>query len=567
VTNLSELRKKSELVDKAYNFSKEAHGNQKRLSGEPYFNHAIKTAEYLTEWGIDETTIAAGLLHDVVEDTDVTSEEIGKEFGEEIRFLVDGVSKLGQVKYRGDEKQIENLRKLIISMAEDVRVIIIKLADRLHNMRTLDVLNAQKRRRIAMETMEVYAPLAYQLGMQKLSGELQDIAFPYVYPEEHRWLIRNIKERYREREHYLKKLKPVVEKAIEENGIKIIDMDFRAKRYNSLYKKLLRYEMDIDKVYDLVAFRIIVKSIEDCYATLGIVHNLWPPLPGRIKDYIAAPKPNGYRSLHTSIFGPEQKIVEFQIRTELMHHEAENGIAAHWIYKDAKTGGRRKSPEATKQEVAIIEQLRAWKNINEFANPKEFIDAFKIDFLKDRIFTITPKGEVIDLPYGATPVDFAYQIHSEIGNQCVAAKANGKIVPLDYKLQSRDVVEIITQKGKKPSSSWLNFVITTNAKNHIRNALRDKIGGTILETPKQHVELKIVAEQKIGLIKDISTIISRSHIGIVSIQSPPPPTGRFRKNFRTIKVVCDTNNKDKIMKIILKLKSLKSVKEIDYRFV
>ena len=564
MASVAELQKTSTLIGRAYEFAKHAHEGQKRVTGEPYFSHALATANQLAEWGLDETTIAAGILHDVVEDTNVTIEDITREFGKEIGFLVDGITKLGQVKYRGDKNQVENLRKFILAMAQDIRVLLIKLADRKHNMMTLKPLPPDKRKRIALETMEIYAPLAYRLGMQGLSGELQDLAFPYVYPEEYLWIIDNIKERYEEREAYLKKLKPTVEKALAENNIRLIEINFRAKRYASLYRKLLKNEMDIDAIHDLVAFRIIVSDIEDCYGTLGVIHNLWSPMPGKIKDYIATPKPNGYRSLHTSIIGPKQRIVEFQIRTEEMHREAENGIAASWAYEEAKGTKKylkRRSVKANTKEIAWIDQLRSWQK--DFSDPEEFINSFKIDFLHDRIFTITPKGAVVDLPMGATPVDFAYHIHTEVGNRCVGAKVNGKIVTLDHKLKSNDVVEIITQKNKKPSESWLDFVVTSGAKSHIRNELHKGGKNNLLRRKKQSIELKIIAMDRVGLLSDVTNIISRSHINILTVNSAPKERGTYQK----IKILCDTDNKGKILKIILKLKALKEVKEIDYRFV
>ena len=552
------------MVDHAYKFAEAAHKGQRRRTGEPYFNHSIATAERLAAWGLDETTIAAGLLHDVVEDTKATPAEIQKEFGDDIAHLVDGITKLGTVKYRGDKTQADNLRKLILAMAEDLRVILIKLADRLHNMQTLAPLPQEKRERVALETMEIYAPLAYRLGMQGLAGELQDLAFPYAYPDEYKWIIDNVKERYEARVEYLRMLKPVVEQALRDNGVEFLAIDFRAKRYASLYKKLLRNDMDLEKIHDLVAFRIIVKDIESCYGTLGVIHNLWPPLPGKIKDYIATPKPNGYRSLHTTVFGPANKIVEFQIRTEEMHREAETGIAASWAYEDSKVTKayrRRRAPKANPKEAAWVEQLRSWQR--GFADPEEFIDAFKIDFLRDSIFALTPKGEVVDLPIGATPVDFAYHIHSDIGNQCVGAKVNGKIVPLDHKLESSDVVEIITQKSKRPSGSWLDFVVTSNAKAHIRNALKKGGKSRFFNRPEQKIEIKLTVENRPDILSGVSNIISRSHVNIVSLSSAP----RERDSYHTIKALCGTDDKDKILKIILKLKTLKGVKEIDYRFV
>ena len=558
---VASVTKVSPLVQKAYTFAKDAHKGQKRKSGEPYINHSLATAQTLKDWGLDESTIASGLLHDVVEDTPVTEDQLKEAFGEEIAFLVDGVTKLSNVKYRGHERQVENLRKMILAMAEDLRVVLIKLADRRHNMQTLDALPANKRRRIALETMDVYAPLAYRLGMQKLSGELEDLAFPYVNPSEYKWLIKNLHYRYEEKEAYLKRIQPAVQKALKEADINVVSMNFRAKRYSSLYRKLLRYEMDIDRVYDLVAFRIVVKTVEDCYSALGAIHNLWPPMPGRIKDYIAMPKPNGYRSLHTTVISLENKLVEFQIRTEQMHKEAENGIAAHWAYeqvKGTKKYKKRKAVKADKKEIRWIEQLRSWQN--EFASSQEFIDSLKIDFLKDRIFAITPRGDVIDLPQGATPVDFAYHVHTEIGNQCVGAKVNGVMVPLDHQLKSSDVVEIITQKGKKPSPNWANFAVTSTAKGHIRDALKGTKHSLSIE-PDRKTELKIKTNDRIGLLNQITGIISRSHINIISVISEP------RKGYHLIKIVCATDKKDKVAKVILKIKSLKEVKEIDYRFV
>ncbi len=567
MATLNEIVHSSDLVRRAYDFARKAHSGQRRKNDEPYFNHCLAAAEAVAEWGLDEATIAAALLHDTVEDTGRTIEDLKKEFSEEVAFLVDGVTKIGKVRYRGVEAKVENLRKFILYLSQDIRVILVKLADRLNNMKTLYALHPQKQKRIALETMEIYAPLAYRLGMQRLSGELEDLSFPYVHPTEYRWLIEHIKEKYEEREVYLDKIKPIVEGALKESGIEVATMDFRAKRYSSLYKKLLRYEMDLDKIHDLVAFRIIVKTIEDCYAALGIIHSLWPPLPGRIKDYIAMPKPNGYRSLHTTVFCEDRQPVEFQIRTEEMHQEVENGIAAHWAYvekKGTKNYAKRLASEATKKEIAWVEQLRAWQK--QFIDPKDFIDSLKIDFLKDRIFAITPKGEVVDLPQGATPVDFAYHIHTDVGNQCIGAKVNGKIVPLNYELHSSDIVEIITQKNKKPSPSWMEFVKTATARGHIREVLRKSgLQSRVLSQRKRRqVEFKITAAHQFGLMKKISSILSRAHVNVLSIDST---ASRQRGHFYLIRIKCDTDDKEKVLKVILKLKSLKEIKEIDYRFV
>ena len=560
-SKIIELIKTNDLVWRAYELSKKQHEGQKRNTGEPYFNHVLATAEFIAEWGLDQTSIAAALLHDVVEDTGYPLAKIKEEFGEEISFIVDGVTKLGKIKYRGVERQVENLRKMILALSQDIRVIIVKLADRLHNMRTLSAVPPQKQKRIALETMEIYAPLAYRLGMQRVSGELEDLAFPYIYPKEYKWLLDNVRGKYEERERYVQKVKPIVAEALEKAGINLIKIDLRAKRYSSLYKKMLRYDMDIDKIYDLVAIRIIVKTVEDCYAALGVIHNLWPPLPNRIKDYIALPKPNGYRSLHTTVFCVDNRITEIQIRTEEMHDEAETGIAAHWVYeqiKGSKAYREKRAVSGEKKELYWVEQLREWQK--EFSNPEEFMESLKIDFFKDRIFAITPKGEVIDLPAGATPVDFAYHVHTEVGDSCVGARANGKIVPLDSELRSGDIVEILIQKGKKPSESWLTFVKTSGARNHIRAALKSKDTRLAKREPKE-AELKIVVEDRQGLLKNITDIISRSHINMTAVNTVT------NAKFPILKIRCDITNKEKIEKLLLKLKNLKEIKEISYQLI
>jgi len=553
----------NDFIRRAYYLSQKAHDNQKRKSGEPYFNHPKAAAEYIAEWGLDETAIAAALLHDVVEDTGYPIEKIKEEFGEQVAFLVDGVTKLGHIKYRGVERKVENLRKMILALSEDIRVVLVKLADRLHNMETLGALPPQKQKRIALETLEIYAPIAYRLGMQRISGELEDLAFPYIYPREHRWLISNVKEKYEERERYIKSIQPIVSEALKNSGIDVIAVDSRAKRYSSLYKKLLRYDMDIEKIHDLVALRIIVKNLEDCYATLGIVHNLWPPLPNRIKDYIALPKPNNYRSLHTTVFCVDNRITEIQIRTEEMHQEAETGIAAHWAYqqiKQTKNYLERKSVAADFASVELewVSQLRNWQK--NFENSDDFYDSLRIDFFKDRIFSITPRGEVIDLPLGATPIDFAYQVHTEIGNACAGAKVNGKIVPLNHQLRSGDIVEILTQKNKKPSESWLSWVKTSMAKNNIRTAIKSK--STCLDRKEpEAAELRIAIEDRQGLLKEIADIISRSHVNIKSINTIT------NAKFPILKISCDITAREKIEKLMVKLKKLKEIREISYQLV
>lgn len=552
-------------VARAFRFAEQAHRGQKRKSGEPYFNHVLATAQTLYEWKLDETSLAAGLLHDVVEDTSVTLKDIEREFGQEVAFLVDGVTKLGRIKYRGTAARVENLRKMFLALSEDLRVVFIKLADRLHNLKTLGALPPQKQKRIAMETDEIYAPIAYRLGMQNLSGELHDLAFPYLYPREDRWLKETVKEQYAARHRYLEKLKPALEEQLHGRGLMPLSIDFRAKRMASLYQKLLRHSMDIEKIYDLVAMRLIVDNVGECYNILGVIHELWPPLPGRIKDYIALPKPNGYRSLHTTVIGPDQKLVEIQIRTREMHEENENGIAAHWLYeqdrKDPKSSGI--SSRKLAAELEWVQQLRRWQEKYDNANSDEFLRSMKVDFFKDRIFTITPNGDVIDLPAGATPVDFAYSIHSEIGNTCVGAKVNNSIVPLSQELHSGDLVLIITQKGKKPSEDWLDFVKTGAAKEHIRSALRK--GNTLLKSAQKptRTELRIVVEDRVGLLKDITATIARSHVNILAFSAIHQKGGKFPID----KVEIATTDKEKVEKLILKLKSVKGVREVSYALV
>lgn len=563
--SVKELIKKEKdgLIARAYRFAEKAHSDQKRKNGEPYFNHSLEAAELTAEWGLDETTVAAALLHDVAEDTKHTVEDIKKEFSEEIAFLVDGVTKLGTIKYRGVEAQTENIRKMILALSQDIRVIIIKLADRLHNMRTLGALPPQKQKRIALETMEIYAPLAYRLGMQKISGELEDLAFPVIYPQEYQWLIKNVKDRYEERENYLKEVNRLAEKTLKENGVDVVFIDSRAKRYASLYKKLLRYDMDIEKIYDLVALRIIVKTVADCYAALGVIHKLWPPLPGRIKDYISLPKPNGYRSLHTTVFCLNNKITEIQIRTQEMHDEAEHGIAAHWFYeqvKGTKNYLERETVMAKTQELKWVQQLRQWQK--KFSENEGFLGSLKIDFFKDRIFVITPKGEVLDLPFGATPIDFAYQIHSDIGDQAGGAKVNGRIVPLDHELRSGDVVEILVQKGKKPSESWLEFVKTAVAHHHIKDSLKRRGRANLIPKaakPKE-TEFRLAVEDRIGLLKDVSAAISQSKVNIISI-STKQTGGRFQ----TLKFTCDLKGAVKPETLLVKIKKIPGVREASYK--
>lgn len=474
---LSELKKNKniketdfDLIKKAYGFAESAHSGQKRLSGEPYFIHCFETALILNNLKLDAQTIAAGLLHDVIDDCEILPVKIEKEFGKEIRFFVESVSKLGNIKYRGLDGKVENLRRMLLATAKDIRVIIIKLADRLHNMRTLKYLPEVKQKRIAKETLEIYAPIASRLGMGQIKGELEDLVFPYLYPKEYKWLIGMVPLRYEERHNYLNKVKIIVENEIKKEKINDFEINFRVKHYYSLYKKLEKFNMNFDEIYDLTALRIIVSDVSDCYRVLGILHKFWKPLPGKIKDFIALPKPNGYQSIHTTVVCLDGQIVEFQIRTKKMHEEAEWGITAHWAYSEFD------KPEAgvklDKGKFSWVKQLSQWQV--GISQSKEFLESLKIDFFKNQIFVFTPKGEVIDLPEGSTPVDFAYKIHSDIGDKCVAVKINNKMAKLNSKLKHGDRVEIMTQKNKKPSSSWLEFVKTSQARSRIKHALEIK---------------------------------------------------------------------------------------------
>ncbi|MFH1575537.1 MAG: RelA/SpoT family protein [Candidatus Nealsonbacteria bacterium] len=469
----------SDLIKKAFQFAENAHQGQKRASGEDYIFHPLRVGKILSEMRLDQETVAAGFLHDVPDDTSKTLEDIEKEFGKEIAFLVSGVSKLGKLRYPKEgltvepiemraknpiDLRAENLRKMFFAMAEDLRVVLIKLADRLDNMETLGSIPPQKQKRIALETLEIFAPLANRLGIGDITSSLQDLAFIYLYPKEYEWLIKNVQERYEVRKKYLKTVKRILAKIFRKEGIKIIDIHYRPKPYWSLYQKLLRYEKNFDRIYDLVALRVIVGDVKTCYEILGIIHKFWKPLPGRIKDYIAFPKPNGYQALHTTCFCLNGKITEVQIKTKEMHEEAEHGITAHWAMKE---GINLKNQD---KNFSWVQQLKDWQG--KILKPKDFLKGLKIDFFKDRIFVFTPKGDVIDLPEGACPIDFAYAVHSDIGDHCKAAKVNGKIIQISRPLKNGDVVEILVNKNQKPSRDWLKFVKTSMASSRIKNFLK-----------------------------------------------------------------------------------------------
>jgi GTP pyrophosphokinase len=548
--------KERTLIREAFGLAEKAHGSQRRESGGLYIQHPLNVALTLTKMNLDTETIAAALLHDVAEDTSCTIGDIEKQFGKTIASLVNGVTKLDKIKYSGIEGKAENLRKMFLAMAQDIRVVLIKLADRYHNMQTLETLHKEDQKRIALETLEIYAPIAHRLGMGELKGQLEDLAFKYLYPEEYERLENEMSERYEMQRAYIRELEPVLYEILKKENVVPLEIHARAKHFYSLYKKLIRYQMNFDKIHDLVAARIIVKTIEDCYLTLGVIHQMWKPVPGLIKDYIAMPKPNGYQSLHTSVFGPEGKITEIQIRTPEMHEKAENGIAAHWAYKEREYWS--KQPPVAPKELFWIEQLRKWQRA--VRGSDEFFESLRIDFFKDRIFVLTPLGDVIDLPEGATPVDFAYHIHTTIGNECTGARINGRIAPLDTKLESGDLVEIITQKGKKPSADWLNFAKTNLAKDKIRSTVKVKTSRLISQVKKpKRAELKITARDRIGLIKDITNIISSKKINIVSFN-----TDDRNKNFPVLNIILNLKEKNKLQNLVLELKKTKGVEEVSY---
>ncbi|MCI6193259.1 MAG: bifunctional (p)ppGpp synthetase/guanosine-3',5'-bis(diphosphate) 3'-pyrophosphohydrolase [Megasphaera elsdenii] len=454
---------KCDDVTKAYQLAEEAHKDQRRVSGEPYILHPLAVAQILADMKIDTTTITASLLHDVVEDTSYTLDDLKKMFGKEVAFLVDGVTKLSRLNYRTKEdQQLNSMRKMFLAMAKDVRVVVIKLADRLHNMRTLRYMRSDKQKRIAQETLEIFAPLAHRLGIFNIKWELEDLSFRYLEPDKYYDLVDQMKQKRHVREEIVNEAIDVLKKALDEAHIHC-EINGRPKHFYSIYKKMKKDNRDLSQVYDLFAIRVIVDDVKDCYGVLGIVHSLWKPLPYRFKDYIAMPKPNNYQSLHTTVIGTRGQPVEIQIRTWEMHRIAEYGVAAHWRYKE---GNQTANKDAFDEKMGWLRNLLEWQDTS---NPKEFVNALKLDAFSDEVFVFSPRGDVIDLPQGAIPIDFAYRIHTDVGHRCVGAKINGKIVPLDYKLKNGDIVEIITSKVGKPSLDWLNIVGSSESRSKIRS--------------------------------------------------------------------------------------------------
>src|SRR2546425_8253661 len=483
----------SDLLRRAYLFSAREHKGQKCASGESYLVHPLEVANILADMRLDEVSVATGLLHDVVEDTLVELDTIREYFGEEITHLVDGLTKIAQISnVTREEQQAENVRKMLLAMVDDVRVVLVKLADRLHNMRTLEFLSSEKRRRIAQETMDIYAPIAHRLGMGKLRGELEDLAFRNLHPEDYREITAQLEKRRAANEAFLNDVTATIEQKMREADVPFVRIEGRVKRLYSIWKKLHAQSIDVDQVYDLVAARVITPNeIRHCYAALGVIHNVWKPVPGRFKDWIATPRDNLYQSLHTSVIGANGQSFEVQIRTEDMHRIAEEGVAAHWKYKEDKRGSHDDD-----NTLQALRSLIEW--MQEVKDSREFIDALKLDLYPKDVYAFTPMGKVIQLPRGATTVDFAYMIHSEVGNTCTGARVNGRMVPLRTMIQNGDVVEIVRSSNGHPSRDWLNFVVTSRARNRVRHWVADQqrtesieIGRKLLEKEAGRFQLSI----------------------------------------------------------------------------
>lgn len=458
----------AELIGKAYDKGRKLHEGQLRKSGEPYFIHPINVAIILAQLGMDDATLIGGLLHDVVEDTEYTREELVEDFGEEIALLVDGVTKLGSIKFESKEEvQAENFRKMFLAMSKDIRVLIIKLADRLHNMRTIEYMRPEKIEEKCNETLEIYAPLASRLGISTVKFELEDIALKYLHPEEFRDLEEKVNQKMTQREETIKAVIDEIRESLDDMGLKY-EIYGRAKHYYSIYKKMKFQKKQLDEIFDLIAVRVIVNTVKECYAVLGIVHTMWKPIPGRFKDYIAMPKPNMYQSLHTTVISDNGDPFEIQIRTHEMHQIAEYGIAAHWKYKEGDTSGKTSADDI---KLAWLRQSLEWQQ--DLNDPKDFLETMKMDLFATQVFVFTPKGDVIELPAGSTPLDFAFKIHSAIGCKCVGAKVNGKMVTIDHTLQNGDIVEIVTSANSSgPSVDWLKIAKSSNARNKIRSWLK-----------------------------------------------------------------------------------------------
>ena len=515
IDSLIELVKKNnpdadtELILKAYHLADGAHKDQKRLSGEAYIIHPVSVAYILAEYKMDTETIVAAILHDVIEDTSYTYDDIKEMFNEQVADLVEGVTKIGKIEYQSkEESQAENLRKMVLAMSKDIRVILIKLVDRLHNMRTLEYMKESKQIEKSRETLDIYAPIANRLGIQTIKAELEDLALKYLDPDGYYDLVKKVKMKKQSREEYINKVIKILEKKIDEVGIEA-KIYGRSKHFYSIYRKMKAQNRNFDEIYDLIAVRVIVDSVKDCYGVLGIVHTQWKPIPGRFKDYIAMPKPNMYQSIHTTVIGPNGDPFEIQIRTKEMHETAEYGIAAHWKYKEGITDSNNKELRY-ENKMSWLRQILEWQK--ELDNANDLVETIKVDLLNEEVYVFTPQGKVVELPMGSCPLDFAYRIHSDVGNSCVGAKVNGKIVPLNYTLNNGDIVEIMTSKNSNgPSRDWLNFTKSAHARNKIRQYFKTE------ETEENIAKGKTMLEREIKRegLQD-TKLLSTSELEVVS---------------------------------------------------
>ena len=496
------------LIQKAYVYSASVHSGQERLSGEPYLSHPLEVCNILVDLHLDAATLAAGLLHDTIEDSGVQVEELAEQFGDEVAQIVDGVTKIGRMSFTSQEEaQAENIRKMILAMAKDIRVILVKLADRLHNMRTLEHQNNIKQRLISQETLDIYSPLANRLGLYRIKVDLDDLSLKYLKPDIHQQIDNWIRHHRTVGKEYVDHVISMIHSIMEENGIEG-RVNGRQKHIFSIYNKMLKQNLSLDQVYDLIAFRVILGSIKDCYAMLGLIHSTWTPVPGRFKDYISMPKHNMYQSLHTTVIGPSGEHIEIQIRTEEMHQIAEYGVAAHWKYKDQATFNPK-----DEGRFHWLRQILDWEK--ELKDPREFMASLKVDLFQDEVYVFTPQGDVLDLPYGATPVDFAYMIHTEVGNHCSGAKVNGKLVTLNTALKNGDTVEIITNSNRKPSRDWLKFVKTAKARTRIKHWIRTEerarsisLAKELLEKEGRRMGVNFASELKKGHLEAVASEFS-----------------------------------------------------------
>jgi GTP diphosphokinase / guanosine-3',5'-bis(diphosphate) 3'-diphosphatase len=521
------------LITRAYEFSKVAHAGQKRHSGEDYVVHCVEVTEILAELHLDSVTLVSGLIHDVVEDTSATSEDVRAAFGNEVATVVDGLTKISRVQFRTNtEQQVENYRKLLLSMATDLRVILVKLADRLHNMRTLDPLREEKRRRIALETREIYAPLAHRLGVATIKWELEDLCFKFLEPDAYRQLAKSIAEKREDREDLIERMRAPLEHDLRAAGIKC-EVTGRPKHLWSIQRKMVQRDRPYEEIYDLMAMRVIVETITDCYHALGIIHNRWTPLQERFHDYIATPKSNLYRSLHTTIFGPGGRLYEVQIRTREMHRTAEYGIAAHWKYKEGMRDGSGNEVDDT---LTWFRQVLEWQQ--DAREPEEFMEFLKIDLFQDEIFVFTPKGDVKQLPRGATPIDFAFAVHTEVGLRCAGARVNGRISPLARELKNGDTVEVITDSKQRPSRDWLAFVKTARARNKIRQWIKEEEFESSVRLGREFIEREIkklrrgrVSEDRFGVVAKALDFPDHEHLFAALGRGDIGPTAVLKELF------------------------------------